>query len=182
MTQKAKENVPLMNEKIRFPKMQVINHEGRNLGIISREEALQLAQQAHLDLVLLAEQGAERVPLAKIMDFGKAEYIKKQQAKEAKKNQKIIQIKELKLRPKIAEHDYQTKMNQGVKFLEEGKRLKVTLTFRGREMLSREERGMEFFDKIQKTFEDAGIAKNLIQEKDSKTPQMWSRIYYLKGK
>jgi translation initiation factor IF-3 len=183
ITTKAKDNMPLMNEKIRFPKLQVIGQDGRNLGILSRDEALRFAQQSHLDLVILSEQqGGEGLPLAKVMDFGKDEYEKKQKAKAAKKNQKIIQIKELKLRPKIAEHDYQTKMNQGIKFLEEGKRLKITLTFRGREILTREERGTEFFQKIQKTFEDIEIAKNLIQEKDMKTPQAWSRVYYLKGK
>jgi translation initiation factor IF-3 len=182
MSNKVKETGPLVNEKIRFPRVQVITHEGKNLGVITREEALKQAYLAQLDLVILVEQGSEGVPLAKIMDFGKAEYLKKQQAKEAKKHQKVIQIKELKLRPKIAEHDYQTKMNQGIKFLQDGKRLKITVTFRGREIMTREERGNEFFNKIHKTLEEAGLIKNLIQEKDLKTPQMWSRVYYLKGK
>jgi translation initiation factor IF-3 len=173
-------NAPLINEKIRFEKMQLITSDGRNLGVISRDEALREARLAGLDLVIIAEQGNDGVPVAKVLDFGKALYAKKKQLGEAKKHQKVIQIKELKLRPKIAEHDYQTKMNQCLQFLEEGKRVKITLTFRGREVAMKEDRGNELFDKIQKSIDDAGFGKNLVQEKDTKTPQLWSRVYYLK--
>lgn len=173
-------NAPLINEKIRFDRMQLITHEGRNLGVVSRDEALREARYAGLDLVIIAESGNDGFPVAKILDFGKALYAKKKQMVEAKKHQKVIQIKELKLRPKIAEHDYQTKMNQCLQFLEEGKRVKITLSFRGREMAMKDDRGSELFDKIQKTIDDAGFAKNLVQEKDTKTPQLWSRVYYLK--
>lgn len=170
----------LVNEKIRFDKMQVITDEGKNLGVISRDEALRMARAAGLDLVVVAEQGNAGTPIAKIMDFGKVLYEKKKQQAEAKKKQHIIQIKELKLRPKIAEHDYQTKMNQGIQFLKDGKKLKITLMFKGREAMMREERGNALFNKIQETFEKEGIAKNIVQEKDTKTSQMWTRIYYLK--
>jgi translation initiation factor IF-3 len=169
-----------VNEKIRHERMQLISAEGQNLGIFSRDEALREAARANLDLVLLAEQGGEGVPVARIMDFGKTLYAKKKQQADAKKKQQVIQIKELKLRPKISEHDYQTKMNQGIDFLTSGKRLKITLMFKGREAVTREERGAEMFDKIQKTFEDAGIMKHLVQEKDAKSPQAWSRVYYSK--
>jgi translation initiation factor IF-3 len=177
---KAKnEGAPLINEKIRFDKLQVISQEGKNLGVLSRDEALRKARQAELDLVLLAESGNEGYPVVKIMDFGKALYAKKKQQAEAKKHQKMIQVKELKLRPKIGEHDYQTKINQAIEFLKEGKHLKITLMFRGRETASRDERGEEMFNKINASFEDVGLTK-LVQEKDSKAPQFWSRIYYLK--
>lgn len=175
-----KEDIPLINEKIRFEKLHLIAADGANLGIVSRLEALKAAQAAQLDLVLITEQGGQGFPVAKVMDFGKALYAKKKQQTEAKKHQKVIQIKELKIRPKIGEHDYQTKMNQGIQFLKEGKKLKITLMFRGREAATRDTRGAVLFDKITQTFEEAGIAKNIVQEKDLQTPQMWSRIYYLK--
>ena len=177
---KPKNDSPLINEKIRYDKMQLITHEGKNLGVVSREDALRFARTVGLDLVLLADQGAEGVPVAKVMDFGKVLYAKKKQQAEAKKKQQIVQIKEIKIRPKIAEHDYLTKMNQAFQFLKEGKRVKVTLMFKGREAVMREERGSEIFNKIHQTFEEKGVTKNLVQEKDLKAPQMWSRIYYLK--
>lgn len=170
----------LTNKKILFDKLQLISAEGQNIGVVTRDEALQQASAAGLDLVIIAEQGGFGVPVAKIMDFAKATYAKKKQMAEAKKKQQVIKIKEIKLRPKIAEHDYQTKMNQAVQFLKEGKRIKVTLMFKGREAVMRDERGTEIFNKIYATFEDAGLVKNLVQEKDMKTSQLWSRVYYLK--
>ena len=116
-------------------------------GILSRDEALKLARQADLDLVLLSEKGGEGQPVVKIMDFGKALYAKKKQLAEAKKHQKVIEVKELKLRPKIGEHDYQTKMNQAIQFLKEGKHLKVTLMFKGREAAMRDEKEKSFLQK-----------------------------------
>lgn len=170
---------PAINEKIRFEKLQVISNDGKNLGVLLRDEALRLARQTDLDLVLISEQGSEGYPLVKIMDFGKALYAKKKQQADAKKNQKVIQVKEIKLRPKIGEHDYQTKINQAIQFLKDGKHLKVTLMFRGREAAARDERGEELFNKITESFEQAGFTK-LAQEKDLKTSQSWSRVYYLR--
>ena len=103
------------------------------LGLLSRGEALKLAQEASLDLVMIAEEGREGVPVAKIMDFGKSLYEKKKKQHEAKKHQKVIQIKEVKMAPKIGEHDFQTKMRQAIDFLKDGKRVKITLFFKGRE-------------------------------------------------
>ncbi len=179
MKAKNESNLPLVNERIRFDRLQVISHDGKNLGILSRDQALKMAQATGLDLVLIADMGGEGAPVAKIQDFGKVLYEKKKQQNDAKKNQKVIQIKEIKMRPKISEHDYQTKINQGIEFLKDGKHLKVTLMFRGREATSLEGRGTEMFDKMNKSFEAAGLSK-IAQEKDSKTGQFWSRIYYLK--
>lgn len=170
---------PFINEKIRFDKMQVISHEGKNLGILTRDEALRIARQAELDLVMLTDSGAEGVPVAKVMDFGKAIYAKKKQHAEAKKNQKVIQVKELKLRPNIGEHDYQTKINQAIQFLNDGKHVKFTLMFHGREKGMRDKRGEELYTKIDQSLQNAGLAK-IVQEKDTKTPQFWSRVCYLK--
>ena len=169
-----------INENIRGPRLQLIDDKGENRGVIDRQEALSLAAEAELDLVLISEVGAEGVPVVKIMDFGKALYNKKKKLAEAKKRQKIIQIKEVKFRPKIGQHDYDTKMNRGIYFLKNGKHLKVTLMFRGREIATKRERGLELFNRINKTFEEAGLLKKLVQEKDSRAGQFWSRIYYLK--
>jgi len=161
--------------------MQLIDEKGVNRGIVSRDEALRLSVEAELDLVLLSESGGDGVPVVKIMDFGKALYEKKKKLAEAKKHQKIVQVKEVKFRPKIGAHDFETKMNRGIGFLKEGKHLKITLMFRGREMATKQERGRELFDRIHKVFEEQDILKDLVQEKDSKAGQFWSRIYYLKG-
>lgn len=133
-----------------------------------------------LDLVLLSEQGSEGVPVVKIMDYGKVLYAKKKKQAEAKKHQKTIQVKELKLRPKIGDHDFETKMRQAAEFLKDGKHLKITLTFRGREMMNREERGTQLFQKIDAFFTEQAIP-NLAQEKDLKMGQLWSRTYYIKS-
>lgn len=171
---------PLINERIRAPKVQLITHEGVNVGVVARHEALQQAQAAHLDLVMIAESGKEGVPVVKIMDHGKAIYEKKKKQAEAKKSQKVIQVKEIKLRPMIGQHDYETKMKQAVQFLRDGKRVKLTLFFRGREKESKDERGDQFFDKIDQTLAGYGFGDNLVKEQDAKIGAYWSRIYYLK--
>lgn len=176
-----KEVAQLMNEQIRAPQLQLIDHEGINIGVVPRAQALRMAQEAGLDLVLLADSGKDGVPVVKILDIGKSLYEKKKKQSEAKKHQKVIQIKEVKIRPKIGEHDYQTKINQAIEFLKDGKRLKVTLFFKGRENVLRDEHGSEMYKKIDKSFEEAGLTKNLVQEKDTRLGQYWSRIYFLKS-
>lgn len=142
---------------------------------------MNLAFESGLDLVLIAETGSEGVPVTKIMDFGKELYNRKKKQNEAKKHQKVIQIKEIKIRPKIGEHDYITKMNQGIGFLEDGKKLKVTLVFRGREMANKEERGKELFSKIDRTFEERGLLERIIEDKDVKIGSAWSKLFSLKN-
>lgn len=174
---------PLINEKIRYDKMQLITHDGKNEGVVTREAALRAAREAGLDLVIIAEQGKDGMPVAKVMDYGKALYAKKKQLADAKKKQHIIQVKELKLRPKIGEHDFQTKMNQALAFLTEGKRVKFTLVFRGREIAMKSERGGALFDKINDAFKASEIGQHIIQEKQEKdmlTDNTLYRVYYLK--
>jgi translation initiation factor IF-3 len=178
--QKDSKNMPFINERIRAPKVQLITHEGVNVGVVSRYDALQQAQAAQLDLVMIAESGKEGVPVVKIMDHGKAIYEKKKKQAEAKKSQKVIQVKEIKLRPTIGQHDYETKIKQAVQFLRDGKRVKITLFFRGREKETKEQRGDQFFDKIDQTLAGYGFGDNLIKEQDAKIGAYWSRIYYLK--
>src|SRR6266481_8184527 len=170
----------LVNQQIRAENVQLITLDGENIGTISRNQALRQAEEAGLDLVMIAQSGKEGIPVVKIMDFGKVLYEKKKKSIEAKKHQKVIQIKEIKMSPKIGEHDYQTKIKQAVQFLTSGKRVKVTLSFRGREMATKEVRGSELFAKIEKSFQEYDWVNNLTQEQDSKLGKMWSRIYYLK--
>ena len=178
--QNAKESMYTVNEKIRAPQVQLITHEGENVGVVSREDALRLSKEVGLDLVLLSDQGKEGVPVAKIMDLGKTMYERKKKQGDAKKHQKTIQIKEIKVRPKIGDHDFQTKFKQMVEFLKEGKRVKITLSFRGRENASKEERGGELFQRIFNSLSEIGLADNLVQEKDDIAGKLWSRMYYLK--
>jgi translation initiation factor IF-3 len=117
---------------IRVREVRVISPEGEQLGILPIEEALALAQERELDLVEVAPN--ERPPVCRIMDYGKYKYQQSKRSQEAKKRQKVIQIKEIKMRPKTEEHDYQFKARHAQRFLEEGNKVKVTLLFRGREM------------------------------------------------
>jgi len=178
LKKKARKN--LINDQIVAENVQVISVTGENLGIVSLKKALELAQLARLDLVMLDEQDNE-VPLVKVMDFGKNLYAKKKKLSEGKKKQKVVKTKEIKMEPKIGIHDYQTKLNQGVKFLEAGNKLKVTLIFKGRLVHIKEERGAEMFAQVDQTFLDAGLT-NIAQENDLKAGPFWSRIYYLKAK
>jgi len=180
MLKERRESAPLINQQIRAENVQLITQDGENIGTISRNQALRQAEEAGLDLVLIAQTGKDGIPVVKIMDFGKVLYEKKKKTIEAKKHQKVIQVKEIKMSPKIGEHDYQTKIKQAVQFLTSGKRVKITLSFRGREIATKEARGSELFAKIQKSFEENDLASNLVQEQDAKMGKMWSRIYYLK--
>lgn len=173
-------DVMLINERIRAPRVQLIDDHGVNHGVIERDRALQMAYEAQLDLVQLSPRGGNEVPIVKIMDHGKALYEKKKKKSEAKKHQKVIQIKEIKIRPKIGDHDYETKMKQAIQFLLAGKRVKITLAFRGREHVTKDQRGAELFDKVEETFAAHDLTDKIIAEKDSNVGKFWSRVYYLK--
>ncbi len=158
----------------------MIDHNGTNQGVISRRDALQQAREAGLDLVLLAAEGPLGHPLCKIIDYGKELYNRKKKQHDAKRHQKVVEIKEVKIRPKIGEHDYQTKMNQAIGFLEDGNKVKFTLLFKGREVTNKEERGRELFEKMRKTFDEAGYLPRLVEEKDMKVSTAWTKIFSLK--
>jgi len=177
----SKRDLPQINEAIRAPQMQLITQDGQNVGLVSRSQALSMAREADLDLVILAERGKDGFPVVKIMDYGKVVYEKKKKLAEAKKHQKTIEVKEIKIRPKIGEHDYQTKIKHAIEFLEKGKRVKITLFFRGRENVTKDVRGPELFQKVEDSFKLHGFASNLVHEQDSQMGQVWSRTYYLKS-
>lgn len=123
--------LPNINERIRYPKIRLIDVDGTQLGIMSPREALALAQERELDLVLISEKADP--PVCRIMDYGKYKFQQEKKAREAKKKQQTIEVKEVKMRYNIDEHDYQVRVNQARRFLKEGDKVKVTITFRGRE-------------------------------------------------
>ncbi len=168
-----------INRRIRDAVVQVIDQTGENRGDMPCEEAIRLAEGAGLDLVKVGERG--EVAITKIMDFGKFIYEKKKQAGEAKKHHKTIQIKEIKMRPRIGPGDYQTKMARAIKFLQEGKRVKFTLQFRGRQPVSVAEVGKEFFERIKKDVLAQDIGP-LVEEKEMRSGPFWSKVFYIKAK
>ncbi len=123
---------PRTNREIRAREVQLIDAEGQNRGVVELAEAMRLAEEASLDLVEIVPNA--NPPVCKILDYGKFRFLEQKKAAEARKKQKIVEIKEIKLRPGIDDHDYETKMKAVMRFLEEGDKVKVTLRFRGREM------------------------------------------------
>jgi translation initiation factor IF-3 len=123
---------PRVNEEIRVREVQLIDHEGNNRGVTAIHEAIALAREAGLDLVEISPNASP--PVAKILDYGKYKYQAQKKAAEARKKQKTVEVKEIKLRPGIDIHDYEVKMRSMKRFFEEGDKVKVTLRFRGREM------------------------------------------------
>ncbi len=121
-----------INEEIRDKEVRVIDSEGNQLGVMSIEEALRLAEEKGTDLVKIAPQA--KPPVCKIMDYGKYRFEQTKREKEAKKNQRVIEIKEVRLSLNIDTHDFETKVGHAIKFLKGGNRVKVSIRFRGREM------------------------------------------------
>lgn len=130
---------------IRAREVRVIGAEGDQLGILPRQDALNMAKEAGLDLVEVA--AASDPPVCRIMDYGKFKYEQQKKKADAKKRQSVIQIKEIKVRPKTDDHDYETKLRHIRRFLEEGDRCKVTVFFRGREIVHRD-RGTAILDRM----------------------------------
>lgn len=121
-----------INDEIRDKEVRLIGDEGEQLGIMSAEEALKIAAEREMDLVKIAP--GSKPPVCKIMDYGKFRFEQAKKEKEAKKNQRVIEIKEIRMSPGIGENDFNTKLKNGQKFLNDGNRLKVSVRFRGREM------------------------------------------------
>lgn len=132
----------------------MIDHEGEKKGVVPTEQALELAGQVGLDLVEVSPN--TKPPVCKILDYGKYKYQQQKKKNEAKKKQKVVEIKEIKMRPNIDDHDYGVKAKAIRRFFDDGDKVKVTLRFRGREM-AHQERGMELLKKVQADFEE--IAK-----------------------
>ena len=140
-----------MNENINVPQVLLIDQDGDKKGVIAIEDALRLAANAGMDLVEISPN--TQPPVCKILDFGKYKYQQQKKKAEAKKKQKVVDIKEIKMRPNIDQHDYDVKSRSMKRFLEDGDKVKVTLRFRGREM-AHQERGMELLKRVQDDFEE----------------------------
>lgn len=134
-----------INEEIRGKEVRLISVDNEQLGIVAVKDALRMAQEKELDLVEIAPNA--KPPVCRIMDFGKFKYEQSKRDKEARKKQKIISVKEVKIRPNIEDHDLEVKTKNAVKFLSEGDKVKVTLMFRGRE-LAHAELGKQLLSKV----------------------------------
>ena len=136
---------PRVNEDIRSPQVRLIDEEGEMQGVMTAREAIQRAYSIGLDLLEISPNAEP--PVVKILDFGKFKYEQQKKRNEAKKKQKVIEIKEIKVRPNIDENDYQVKLRAMKSFIDEGDKVKVTLRFRGREM-AHQELGVKVLERI----------------------------------
>ncbi|MCE7886655.1 MAG: translation initiation factor IF-3 [Alphaproteobacteria bacterium PRO2] len=152
--QRPADDGPRVNEQIRAEKIRVVGADGEMKGVMSPREAMVLAEEAGLDLVEISPNTDP--PVCKILDYGKYKYEQQKKAAEARKKQKVVDLKEIKIRPGIEQHDYDVKMRAARKFLEGGDKVKVTMRFRGREM-SHIQIGRELLEKMQQ--ELATVAK-----------------------
>lgn len=123
-------NTDLVNEKIRFREVMVIDEEGTQLGVMTRDDALKKAYEQELDLLCVAPKG--NPPVCKILDYGRYRFESQKKAKEAKKKQHVVELKSLRLPPNIDKHDFDTKMRHARKFIEQGHKVKIDMRFRGR--------------------------------------------------
>ncbi|AWB81982.1 translation initiation factor IF-3 [Corynebacterium yudongzhengii] len=146
-----------INERIRIPEVRLIGPSGEQVGVVRTDDARKVAYEADLDLVEVAPNA--KPPVAKIMDYGKYKYEQAQKARESRKNQQQTVVKEQKFRPKIDEHDYETKKGNVVRFLEKGNKVKVTIMFRGREQ-SRPELGFRILDRLAEEVADVGTVQS----------------------
>jgi translation initiation factor IF-3 len=145
-----------LNEEITIPNVRLIGEDGEQIGIVATKEALILAEEAELDLVEIVP--TSEPPVCRIMDFGKFLFEQNKKKHAAKRKQKQIQIKEIKFRPGTEDGDYQVKLRNITRFLNNGDKVKVTLRFRGREM-AHQELGVKMLDRIQNDLEEFGIVE-----------------------
>ncbi|WP_343034803.1 translation initiation factor IF-3 [Thiomicrorhabdus cannonii] len=147
-----------INEAITSPEVRLIDAEGEQLGVVPIKQALQAAMEAELDLVEISAKSVP--PVCRIMDYGKFLYQQQKKQHEAKKNQKQVQVKEVKFRPGTEEGDYQVKLRNLMKFLEKGDRVKVTIWFRGRE-ITHKELGLKVLERIKDDVQEVGTVEQM---------------------
>lgn len=143
--QSREQSGPRINDQIRAREVRLIDENGQNVGVVAKFDAIARAEAAGLDLVEVSPDADP--PVCKILDFGKYKYQEQKKAAEARKNQKVVEIKEIKMRPGIDDHDYDVKMRAIKRFFEEGDKVKITLRFRGREM-AHSQLGMEVLQRV----------------------------------
>ncbi|WP_416916637.1 MAG: translation initiation factor IF-3 [Roseicyclus sp.] len=149
---------PRINDRIRAPEIRLIGADGENVGVVTPARALAMAEEAGLDLVEISPNAEP--PVCKIMDFGKYKYETQKREAEARKKQKIIEVKEVKFRPNTDTHDYEVKMRSVTKFLQGGDKVKVTLRFRGREM-AHQNLGRELLERVAADVEGIGKVESM---------------------
>ena len=149
---------PRINDRIRAPEIRLIGADGENVGVVTPARAMQMAEEAGLDLVEISPTAVP--PVCKIMDHGKFKYEQQKREAEARKKQKIIEIKEVKFRPGTDTHDYEVKMRSVMRFLEDGDKVKITLRFRGREM-AHQQLGLELLNRVKDDVGDAGKVESM---------------------
>ena len=150
-----------INERIRVPEVRLIGEDGNQIGVIKTDEALAYAQERDLDLVEVAKEA--RPPVCRVLDYSKYKYEQEQKAKAAKRHQKQVNVREIKLRPKIATNDYETKKNHVVRFLKGDDRVKVTIMFRGREQ-THPERGERLLNRLAEDVAELGTVEQMPQQ------------------
>ena len=146
----------MINEQIRDKEVRVIGTDGEQLGVMDTKEAKRLAEEAGVDLIKIAPTA--KPPVCKIMDYGKYCFEQAKREKEAKKNQRVIDVKEIRLSLNIDTHDFNTKVNQATKFIKNGNKVKVSIRFRGREM-GHPEIGQENMDRFAQAMEDVAVVE-----------------------
>jgi translation initiation factor IF-3 len=132
LTKRNQQDLPNINERIRFPQIRVVDNDGSQLGIMAPRDALKIAEEKELDLVLVSDKADP--PVCRIMNYGKFKFEQEKKAREARKKQHTADVKEVKMRYKIEEHDYMVRVNHAKRFLNAGDKVKATITFRGREI------------------------------------------------
>ena len=147
----SKADEPRVNDEITSSSIRLVDQNGNMLGVVAAAEGIRLAEQAGLDLVEIAPTASP--PVCKILDYGKYRYEIQKKAHEARKKQKVIQIKEIKLRPTIDKHDLEIKVRNVIGFVDEGDKVRITLRFRGREM-DHQELGMQVLERVQESLKD----------------------------
>ena len=150
----------MINEEIRDKEVRLIGADGEQLGVVSGKEAQAMADEQNLDLVKIAPQA--KPPVCRIMDYGKYRFELAKREKEQRKNQKVIDVKEVRLSPNIDEHDFQTKVNQGIKFLKSGDKVKVSVRFRGRE-ITHSASGKELLLRVKDAMAEFGVVEKDIK-------------------
>ncbi len=143
-----------INERIRVPRVRLIDEDGSQIGVVETEQAMALARDRDLDLVEVAPDA--RPPVTRLLDYSKYKYEQEQKAKAARKHQQQVNVREIKLRPKIAQHDYETKRGHVARFLRGGNKVKVTIMFRGREQ-AHPERGRTLLDRLYTDISDLAV-------------------------
>ena len=149
---------PRINDRIRATEIRLIGADGENVGVVTPARALDMAHDAGLDLVEISPNATP--PVCKIMDYGKYKYEQQKRESEARKKQKVIEVKEVKFRPGTDTHDYDVKMRNVLKFLENGDKVKVTLRFRGREM-AHQQLGRELLQRVAEDVKEIGKIENM---------------------